>query len=730
MDKIEISKIRIDGGTQSRAGIDENTVAEYAESMKLGAQFPAVIVYFDGADYWLADGFHRTAAAKKAEVVEIAAEVRQGTRRDAVLHSVSANASHGLRRKNEDKRRAIETLLRDDEWRGWSDREIARRVSVDHKTVAAVRLELVQRGEIPMSETVKVQRGNTEYVVVKSSYAATPAADLDVETARQIAVEIVQSEREVMGGEYHVQREDGLRYFVGAQPVEIDGETLKVGKGQIGILLETVNGKGLYRFNIGDLLQWVHERDGLMGNRELMNYLRRAAHEEKLYIDGPSAKKMIKYGLVIANNDRYSITGGGRELLAKLLGSRPVLTVEQRVIDENPRDYRYSPFAGEEALIALYDEQKSSGEWVHEHVLPYNGRDWLKKFTELGYVQIVKRDAAGVKNDVARSDTPFFMITAEGCALIGREALNEPAPLPELPYHVYAWMFIEPGATFKAGVGDKVRLPRTGQIGTVTQLFDYPEMEVKRDGVNWTDKQYDNCVEVVERAKSIQELAAEIATMAKDAGLTDVHVRFDTARSIFGVYAGYEHPTRLIGGYTEAEANRDLITRDVNMWMADNSPHPIPTPAFTKHGDGETKTAPAAQNGIPAGWMVPEVVGQRFVQVGDTVVIQTTGKVGKVIGEKDGGVFRVQTDAMIADYKRGLLKKVVRADDESGVKRSNDAALMAVWYSMIEICDRLKEVQGEDELVSTLFDSWFEMTDQLRERLNLPVQFKREAVLA
>ena len=65
--------------------------------------------------------------------------MRQGTRRDAVLHSVGANAQHGLRRTNADKRRAVETLLRDEEWSGWSDSEIARRCGVSHPTVAKVR---------------------------------------------------------------------------------------------------------------------------------------------------------------------------------------------------------------------------------------------------------------------------------------------------------------------------------------------------------------------------------------------------------------------------------------------------------------------------------------------------------------------------------------------------------------------------------------------------------------
>lgn len=147
--ELRIADIRTDGGTQPRAQLDMATLIEYTEAMQNGATFPPVTVYYDGDAYWLADGFHRLHAAQDAGRGTLAAEVRQGTRRDAVLYSVGANAAHGLRRTNADKRRAVETLLADSEWRQWSDREIARRAAVDFKTVGNIRRELTV--EIPQS---------------------------------------------------------------------------------------------------------------------------------------------------------------------------------------------------------------------------------------------------------------------------------------------------------------------------------------------------------------------------------------------------------------------------------------------------------------------------------------------------------------------------------------------------------------------------------------------------
>jgi hypothetical protein len=141
MAKLAIKKIRTDGGTQPRESIDAFIVDDYAADMKRGDKFPPVDVFYDGTDYWLSRGFHRTAAAAQAGRRDIDATIHQGTRRDAVLHSVGDNATHGLRRSNEDKRRAVTLLLGDAEWKEWSDRKIGDARGVSHTFVRRVRGE-------------------------------------------------------------------------------------------------------------------------------------------------------------------------------------------------------------------------------------------------------------------------------------------------------------------------------------------------------------------------------------------------------------------------------------------------------------------------------------------------------------------------------------------------------------------------------------------------------------
>lgn len=150
--KLPLKKIRLDGGTQTRARIHEDIIDEYAQDMKSGAPFPPLVVFHDGRDYWLGDGFHRWGAAIQLKLDSIECEVRQGTLADAQWYSYSANKANGMRRTNDDKVRAAKAALRHCKGQR-SNLEIARHVGVDDHTVAKYRQELLAAGEITASTT-------------------------------------------------------------------------------------------------------------------------------------------------------------------------------------------------------------------------------------------------------------------------------------------------------------------------------------------------------------------------------------------------------------------------------------------------------------------------------------------------------------------------------------------------------------------------------------------------
>ena len=141
MKRLSLADIVIDGGTQPRERLCTDAVNEYAEAMESGAKFPPLTVFSDGSSYWLADGFHRFHAARQHGSKTVSCEVHQGSLRDAILYAVGANACHGNRRTNADKRHAVMMLLEDSEWAKRSDRWIAEKCGVSPDTVNRIRRE-------------------------------------------------------------------------------------------------------------------------------------------------------------------------------------------------------------------------------------------------------------------------------------------------------------------------------------------------------------------------------------------------------------------------------------------------------------------------------------------------------------------------------------------------------------------------------------------------------------
>jgi hypothetical protein len=157
---LDLEEIRRDGGTQPRAKIDLLHVRRLEEQIEDGHELEPAVVFHDGEFFWMADGFHRWHAHKNQEQPTIAALVHQGSRREAVLYSVGANADHkpALPRSREDKRRAVMTLIQDEVWGQWSDREIARRCKVNNATVSRIRASLLQCNSDKTSESNTQER--------------------------------------------------------------------------------------------------------------------------------------------------------------------------------------------------------------------------------------------------------------------------------------------------------------------------------------------------------------------------------------------------------------------------------------------------------------------------------------------------------------------------------------------------------------------------------------------
>ena len=157
-----LDKIVVDNEIQQRViHIDDAIVQEYAERIEAGDTFPPITVFEHEGKLILADGFHRHAAYEHAGKKQIPVEIREGDRRDAILHAIESNLLHGLRPTRADKRKAVMTLLSDKKWSAWVDRKIAKRCGVSPTTVGTIRRELekssVQTGQTAIENTSVIE---------------------------------------------------------------------------------------------------------------------------------------------------------------------------------------------------------------------------------------------------------------------------------------------------------------------------------------------------------------------------------------------------------------------------------------------------------------------------------------------------------------------------------------------------------------------------------------------
>jgi uncharacterized protein YerC len=138
--ELNISDIRIDGGTQIRKELNLDKVSEYAQLMDDGIEFPPITVFYDGSSTWLGEGFHRLSGERKRGSTTIKANVINGTVEDAILFSLGSN-KHGLNMTAEDYRRSINIMLEHPTWSKWSNAQIAKHIGVSAMTVGRVKKE-------------------------------------------------------------------------------------------------------------------------------------------------------------------------------------------------------------------------------------------------------------------------------------------------------------------------------------------------------------------------------------------------------------------------------------------------------------------------------------------------------------------------------------------------------------------------------------------------------------
>lgn len=182
MKKLNILNIRIDGGTQPRQAINYDVVKNYAEAMREGTVFPPVTVFFDGAEYWLADGFHRYHGHKSNATTTIEADVHQGSVEDAREYSYGANKDRGYSMSAEDNKEIVRKMLLDPRYKDWTQSRIAKHVGVTEMFVSRVKASMEIKEEPKTKKFVTKDGVEREMKTGNIGKRETPTTKPDVTT--------------------------------------------------------------------------------------------------------------------------------------------------------------------------------------------------------------------------------------------------------------------------------------------------------------------------------------------------------------------------------------------------------------------------------------------------------------------------------------------------------------------------------------------------------------------
>ena len=199
---MKLTEITVDSSLQGRSKLNQEVIDEYSETIREGGKLPAIKVFRIGSSHYLVDGWHRYFAHKKAGLADIEVDVIDGNMREATLYAIGANDDHGLRRNNEDKRKAVMMLLDDVEWSEWNDSEIAKAARVSRMTVSRIKSSLgIKNDEVKIirdGKEIKLNTANIGSKNEKKFLGVQPIQEENFENEITAEMEAIVEENETL----------------------------------------------------------------------------------------------------------------------------------------------------------------------------------------------------------------------------------------------------------------------------------------------------------------------------------------------------------------------------------------------------------------------------------------------------------------------------------------------------------------------------------------------------
>ncbi len=163
---IALEELTVDLSIQPRkVPLNAEHADEIAAAVRAGQDMPPVRVYrTPDSEHVLTRGFHRVEGYARAGKTHVPAEIREGTREDAVLDAAASAPEHQtLKFTNDDKRNAVANVLKVRP--EWSNRRVADHVGVSDMLVADVRRQVQESCTSGAASTKRVGKDGKAYTV-------------------------------------------------------------------------------------------------------------------------------------------------------------------------------------------------------------------------------------------------------------------------------------------------------------------------------------------------------------------------------------------------------------------------------------------------------------------------------------------------------------------------------------------------------------------------------------
>lgn len=194
---IPIKDICLNGGTQQRE-VCPDVMKRYSALMADGRKFRPVEIITDGKNNYMWDGFHRYFAHLRNGKKYIEANVVNGTRREAIFASFSANTENAFPRQAGTVKGILEKIFKDAEWSKLPQSDIARCVGCTRQFVSkihsAVVNQLTKKTALTGSKTAKSQKPGvqTEKMETPGNEAEIPVKKVLDSKGKQVPEHLIK----------------------------------------------------------------------------------------------------------------------------------------------------------------------------------------------------------------------------------------------------------------------------------------------------------------------------------------------------------------------------------------------------------------------------------------------------------------------------------------------------------------------------------------------------------